>query len=367
MKTIALCGLAVLLSAGCNPELDQYNQIDMGKPLASRGVLTSTTTAPEIDGKSYSCFQYFLWPLPSIMANKSMGVLADKAGNVVAKQYINCAREHFLITQLGFYDRRLEVQVPPEYFRETPATWRNEPSGYDAFRKLKDVFRGLSDGLHDDERRCGISRHDAATEYVDVLWIPVNPKRLRIGVLERITEKDSTPLIDFNKDLDLDGIDAAKVDELNAVFKLLREGQRIFLKAEIHTNREDRYLAGYIAKICGQFDFKPSPQCQRDLELFQTLPIISAFNFIQIMVISGNMRWPDSFENHPDDLKGLTQDGFERVIDFGHGGIGILQNLGGRRIRIEYRFCHFYDPFFLLIYSGGPIRTEKTTVNRVGD
>ncbi|MBI5724109.1 MAG: hypothetical protein HZA50_09145 [Planctomycetes bacterium] len=367
MKTISLCGLAVLLSAGCNPELDQYHQIELGKPLANRGVLAMTTTAPEIDGKSHICSQGFLWPLPSIWADKTMRVLTDNTGNVIAKHYVNQALEHFLVAQLAFMDWRLELQVPPEYFHETPPGWKDITPGHDALQEMEKVLRGLSDGLPKDECECRSSRHNTFSEYICSVELSINPNRLKAGVIDRITEKDPMPRIDIHKDLDLEGIDTAKIDTVTAEFRLVRNRQRIYLRIEDHQKREAKHIAGYMAKICDKFYLGSSPQYQPDLEKF-TL----AINFGLCLVFGGIAAWPDTFENHLGDLKGLTQDGFERTIEFGNGGFASLRNFGERKIQIEYHFCQVYDPIFarlLLAYIFGsnsaPI--EKTTINKIGN
>ncbi|MBI5722417.1 MAG: hypothetical protein HZA50_00525 [Planctomycetes bacterium] len=377
MKIIALCGLAVLLSAGCNPELDQYNQIELGKALANRGMLTATT-APAEDGKFYICYDMFIFPLPLISAQKKMGILTDNAGNVIAKYYLNYALEHWILMQLGFSDIRLEVQIPPEYFHETPPGWENKDSpNQNALTVLKIFFRRMPEGLPDDKQGIiSVENKDTIDEYVWVIKAAIHPKRIKAGVLDRLTDKNPDIRIDIHKDIDLEGFDAARFGVFSTDFWLVRDGSAVFLRAEARQRRDNHYMVCYLTDMFNKFNdstWTLDPQKLQQLEKFYRLCPSTDLPFLMGMCFGGLMMpssvWPVLC---PDYFGGMTKDGFERTVDFGCGGIAVLRNLGGRKIQITYHYCRITDPFFIaaianLIASTQPAPIVKTTINKIGE
>ncbi|MBI5723965.1 MAG: hypothetical protein HZA50_08415 [Planctomycetes bacterium] len=384
MKTIALCGLAVLLLAGCNPELDQYNQIELGKALAGRGILTATrtTTAPAGDDRIDSCCDVFVFALPAIRALKQMGVRTDCKGNVIAKFYINHAIEHWVLMQLGFSDWRLEFQVPPNFFHETPSNWQNEygPNTDDWIRfcTMEGVLDRLSDGLPDGKhnRRLEDENKDTIRECVRIGRIPVNPKRLKAGVLERLSDNKSGLLIDIYKDIDLEGLDVKAIDAGHAEFRLTRDGSSIILLTEVRVPRNNRHILGYLMELDREFSESTRPQEEKRIyeiyDSFQGVQPITLNLLILTGMFMGNKMTPFAGPSLvPESFSGLTQSGFEKTIDFGNGAVAILRNLGNRRIQVEHHFCLVMDPFFLgyLVQFGSkpPAPVVKTTINKIGD
>lgn len=363
MRSLMAIGLIGSVLVGCNAELDQYRRVELGKPLDKRGPLLATTL-PSNGLKAVARLDVFVWPLPSIAASKSTGFLLDASGNVQAKFYTDDALEHWLVAQGGVCNWRMEVMVPPEYFHETPPEWKDLPESFGAFLEMQMAINNLSDGLPDGQRGSNGTSRNSMNEYVEVVDQAINPKRLKPGVLERITAANPTPSLDLQKDVDLMGLDAAKIVRAGAQFMLLREGDRVILRSQLRQPRDSHHLVAYIDEVhrlLGEaLDAKSSAQDP------STMVAMLATNFPLAMFVGGRTTWPGSFHNHPEDFKGLTQAGFERTINFGDGGKARLRNLGGRRIEIEFTFARIIDPFFIIPMiecSGpGPGRKESAGV-----
>ncbi|MBI5725243.1 MAG: hypothetical protein HZA50_14890 [Planctomycetes bacterium] len=376
MKLIATCGIALLLLAGCNPELDQYRNIELGKPLGHPGMLIPATTAPAGAENINLCYDIFVFQLPAIWAEKGMRVMTDADGKVTTKMYFNHALENWFLLKIGFYDYRMEVQIPPECFQDTPAGWEDKSSGSEAIYAMEHVINGLSVGLPEEERKVSGETRHTFREYVYIAEVPINPRRLMTGVLERLTDKNPAPLIDIHKDINLEGLDVARIDAAHPEFRLVRNKGKIYVRAEARLPRDGRHIIGYITAMSGPVSYSESSQYKekrQQVEKYCTSsdfpPLFSMLNFELAFCVSAHTNWASSPERHINDFHGLTQDGFERVIDFGDGGVAILRNLGDRRIQIEFHFCRVFNPFLLggwVDYSGhGPTRTEKTSIVRL--
>jgi len=93
---------------------------------------------------------------------------------------------------------------------------------------------------------------------------------------------------------------------------------------------------------------------------------VLAMNFPLLMFVGGRTTWPGMIENHPDHFRGVTQPGFDRTIDFRDGGTARIQNLGDRKVRVEFTFFRIIDPLFIIpmIECSGPgphpVVTDRT-------
>lgn len=254
-------GLAAILSvaflAGCNAELDQYRQAQLGKPLVAECVLS--TTRPAHGQKVSGRLRLINWQLPAIAGYRTAAVLIDTDGKVTAKLYSELVLEHWLVTQVGVKDMRFEADIPEEYFNEAPV------------------------------------------------------------------------------------------------------GDRLVLQTEPVRQRKAKNVAGYLADVLGMFENAARSQLPEQ----PTFNI--AANFAMVMFVCGRTTWPDSPNLHPEDFRGLIKNGFERVVDFGDGGVAIVRNLGGRRVQLDFKFFRIIDPFFLIPMiecSGRGVETK--TVVRSG-
>jgi hypothetical protein len=246
--------MAILALAGCNPELDAYHRIELGKRLPANDFLKAKAPAEEGGFARQGYSTYFTWPAPIIGASKCFAVLLDSNGLVAAKAYYEIGASHWLLLQTGTDRIMLEVQVPSERFAETPSDWH--------------------------------------------------------------------PMLMWAKD----------------------------------PNSTRNCALGYIAWI----DELLSPHRWKD----PNGPQVSGFTGIYKLdfLAASGATWWGMKEDQPQDFRGVTQPGFDRTIDLRNGGRARIQNLGDRRIRVEFTFFRIVDPFFLTLFLGRdepPIVTDK--------
>lgn len=246
--------MAVLALAGCNPELDAYDRIELGNLLPADNFLRATPPADEggLARRGYSTD--FSWPLPIIGAAKYFAVLLDSNGTVVAKKYYEIGASHWLLLQTAADRIILEVHVPAERLAETPPDWN--------------PWRMWAEDPNS-TRHCALGY---------ITWID--------GLLSLYRWKDP------------------------------------------NRPQMSRFTGSY------ELDF----------------------------LAAGGATWWGMMEDKPQDFRGITRPGFDRTIDLRNGGRARIQNLGDRRIRIEFTFFRIVDPFFLALFLGRdepPIVTDK--------
>ncbi len=356
MRIAFLAVAALALSGGCNTELDQYNRIELGKPLAAGGVF-GVTTRPAQGQKVNARLLVADWALPAISDTRFVGALVDTDGKVVAKLYSDVALEHWLVAQVGARDWRFELEIPAEYFKETPSDWRDMSPSWDDAIEMEMEARGLAEGLPDGQRRLKVASSRSHDEYRYVIDMPVNPKRINDDLLKRL--KEGMPLtIDIRKDIDLSGLTAKTFCGLQAQYKLIRKGDQILLRAELVRPRDARHLVGYIGNVLNMFEEAARSQQPKE-------PVVNlAASYPMGMFVGGRTTWVNSLTNHHEDFRGLTVSGFERTIDFGDGGKARIRNLGGRRVQLEFKFCRIIDPFFVIPMIECCGRSERVVESR---
>lgn len=331
----------VTLLAGCNPELDHYRRMEIGEPLEDSGGLASAT-APAQGEVPLARRSVFFFGLPSIWAIKDMGVVLDPDGRVIAKQYREIAVEHWLVAQLGACRWYMEVQCPPDCFEEVRTGQQESPPHPNAVVEMQSEAERLADGLPKDDQGMTVGLSTLWDECVFTFCIPIHPRRLHSGVLQRITEENPTPRIEAERDLDLAGMDRAKFFAAQAEFGLVQQGERLWLQATIRAPRKARSVTAYldylVEKIAEAFPPVPQPPD----------PPLLATNYVTGMYFGGQMSWPEGFVNQIEDFEGVTREGFDRRIDFRNGGKARIRNLGHRRIRVEFEFLRIIDPFFII-------------------
>jgi len=345
-------GLVIAVTAGCNQYLAEYQRIELGRPLDGNTTLT-TTTAPSEGGQPMMKRETFVFPLPSIVAFKGLGVLVGRDGNVVAKEYKESAFEHWLVAQVGAYRYYFEVEIPPECFHEVPEGWKDIPSSFDAWMEMQWECRVLSEGLPDSSRGLfGTMGGGSFREYAETLDMPINPNRLRPGVAERITAQDPAPLVDPQRDIDMTCVDAAKFLAAKADFHLVKAGQGYRLRAILRAPRNADHVPAYLDYVTGQME---SAMPSSETPNLGCVPLMMLTGFQMAMYFGGRTTWPGAFVNHPEDFQGVTREGFDRQFDFRDGGKARIRNLGNRRIRVEFEFLRIIDPFFIIpmIEMGG--------------
>jgi hypothetical protein len=332
-----LAATVAAVLAGCNPELDQYRRMALGRPLDKNVTLTSTS-APSQLGQASAKQDVFLFALPSIVAVKTLGVLVDRDGKLVAKRYTETAMEHWLLAQLGACRWYMEVEVPAELFQDVPEGWKNlSPSGY-AMEALRYAARPLAEGLGDDQRDVLLSSSDSPTESLAVVDMPINPRRLRPGVLQRLTEKDPTPLVELERDLDLAGTDVTKFRALASEFRLAQAHHKLCLRAICRSPLAANVLPEYLDRVIAQIEQALPPTDHSEANHIWTLNYPFCFYF------HGRTQWPGYFAGRTEAFAGVTREGFDRRIDFHDGSRARIRNLGNRRIQIEFEFFCLTDP-----------------------
>ncbi len=335
---------AIAAIAGCNQELDQYRRIELGRPLGGNTTLT-TTTAPSESGQPMMQRDMSVFPLPSIVAFKTMGVLVGQDGNVVAKKYTEVAYEHWLVAQVGACRYYLEVQVPDECFKEVPEGWEDISPSFDAWMDINTAGRALSEGLSEFSRGMSGAFGGSFREYSETLDMPINPERLRPGVAERITAQNPTPLVDPERDFDLAGDDVAKFRAAKAELRLVKTGDSLHLRAVMRAPRNANHVPGYLDYVTRQIESTTPPPETPNL---MCAPLLMINSFSMAMYFGGRTGWPGAFVNHTEDFQGVTREGFDRRIDFRDGGKARIRNLGNRRVRVEFEFLRIIDPFFII-------------------
>jgi hypothetical protein len=154
---------------------------------------------------------------------------------------------------------------------------------------------------------------------------------LRVPAVRQVVELEVPAGIPMDQQPPVDGMPkvtggAAPVDEGPETISTLREYLTVFMLAS------DEDLLAYR-------EDSPGPLLQVALGTNYELALSTyiAFYYLQ-----------KSVEKLP--LDGIDKDGYDRTFRPVAGGSIRLQNLGGRRIRMEANLLHFYDPFRLTAY-----------------
>jgi len=356
LAAVKLAGLVAMLAAvaaagGCNRELDQYQKIELGKPLAEGTILAKEAAADPNASPAVGHVDTFVFPLPSIVAWKGFGALRDANGTVKAKRYTELAAEHWLLAQVLVYRYRLEAQIPDEYFHEMTGGWDSSLPPPEVWANLEVACKTLSAGM--DQPRFLPSPDTDNRGYTWTIQMPINPKSVRPETAERLTGQKRFVPIDPRRDLDLPEPVLANLLAAKADLSLYRSGEAFDLRAVVRAPKEAKqghHVPGYLDSIADEIIVVrggiTSPSDPNTIDPSGAWMVYN--NFPLGMYFGGRTEWPDRLKSKGNQFSGVTRDGFDRRIDFGDGGRVRIRNLGDRRVRVEFEFARVIDPFVLI-------------------
>ena len=351
------CVLGILM--GCRGTWEAFEEIEVGSPVPDGAVFRERARRGNF---------YWVWEeqcgsfVPAIGGNSSVRIAEDDEGKIAIKQYSAKAFGHWLVCQTAAWRSVLEVRVPEYAWHDPPNGWqpqsirdwsRRHERALELSRVLEPLvredppyYRTVLGGDALDSLEAGISRAISA--------FPIARQRVAKSVLERIDHGERSVPVVIERDIDFAGLPDAERADWSAVRARVYVEDRpapptLFLEIAVPSaTRRPRNALEWLLYAARARDSRlqrePGGHPQAEGAFF--LPI-----FFPLYMFSHNgvIELYD-LERMPELFCGVTEEGFDRTYTNVWGGTCRIQNLGGRRIRIETKSFDLVDPLYVLVY-----------------
>ena len=137
---------AIFGMAGCDRAWQAYEKIELGRPLA-KDILPPDAVCCH-DGVRLLYLDH--WPLPAWLSMSSLALLTDAEGKVIAKSYCRSQGVHWLLALSDARKMVSEIDVPADWFVDTPESWPAKDRFIDAWNlanELAEIHQAEIDGF----------------------------------------------------------------------------------------------------------------------------------------------------------------------------------------------------------------------------
>ena len=364
MARTTVCCLLLACLIGCQGPWQAFEEIDVGKPVPDKGILRREARKGEFEwawGDAYGA------RFPVSAGHSAVRILLDKQGNVVAKEYQAMAAGHWLLFQAAAWRRVFEVKVPEYAWNDPPNVGQSPtldewPKAHGRRLELVSVLTPLPREGHDPRRRVlfGPDVQDSLETFIHKSAFSISRRRVAKHVLDRIDGGKRSVAVDVKKDISLDDLpNARKADWSDVKARVYVEDDpeppTLFLEIMVPVSRpRPSNVLEWLMYVGRARDSRLPDTSRDDRGDSETYNGLSGFFANQLfglsMYIHNGVIGLDELEDKPELFHDVTRKGFDRTYTNPWGATCRIQNLGGRRIRVEANNFVLMDTFMLLAY-----------------